>query len=840
MHPLILTAVFALGICTAAAAPATPPPWQSQALNRLASVQTEELPPLILSENGQAKADIVCPDQPYYRQIANLLKQYLDQACAANFAIITQQQPGRQAIFVGPSEHPQVQAACARAQTLPLETLLVESIADGIILTGRDADSPNRLKPKGRLDIGDRHQSRGTFFAAVDFLERMIGCRFYFAGIGVHVPDYAGQSVPVPPLSYADAPAFPFRALGYVGGSDFAKLKTTPGDATRINDLLRLGDVNQLTAWHTDSRWHEVYGQTHPEFFARRDDGSRAIGDRGRFSAYRCYSEPAGKQAHLDAINAWYAADGSDPTLATLFLANQREFGPNRRYIHWGIADAFRGCFCPACLALTDRQTPGGLYSGFVWRYLIDLARECKNRWPDKIVVSMLYGQYRTIPAWVAQENPGNLLIYTTSHGTLGQSAAFLKEPLVRADALRTIRQTRALSAEKTLIWEHYPHVPRASGFTIPYMIPHVYRDFFLEIRDEVAGSLFNGDPRYSYAMDALMLYMMYKIHWNPDFDVDACLHEFCTHLFGPAADDLRDYYQTLVDRWENLLWKDLPDPTRINYAALPRNFFWEESYPRPVRDRLEQTLQRAADKIPSGTLFRDRIDLMLAGTAPFFRQGRLYDRGLVYHYLCRPLTTAPQPHPEPDTEAEVIRLADNATGDVSDEVRAAIQIFHDAENICIIGSIRQNIPLKTQGGGQALPRDSDIWAANSLEIFLSTAQPGLTEAGFDQREQYHQIIIDPDGNILDGVKEVNHTINLGATLDLQLEVLPATPETFRFKLSIPFRTLHCLPPRAGQPWYVNFYWNTPQRGKGASFTWAGTGAHHDPGRFGTLEFRSE
>ncbi len=819
-------------------------PWNSPALSPVAITKHAGLPPLRIASQGRALTPIVCADAAYYGDIASLLKKYLDQACGANF-IITNQPPGEgRAIFVSPCGLPAVQAVFDRAQILPPESLAVACVPEGLVLAGKDAECENRLIAKAGLDINDRNQSRGTFFAALDFLERLVGVRFYFPGIGLHVPDYTRTDLSIPSVSYTDTPVFDMRALGYGGGSDMRLIKTTRADALFWNILMRLGDVKLRMGWHNDAHWHLVYGQAHPEYFALRTDGTRAVGDRGKYSAFRCYTSKDGFNAHIDAIGRWYGGGFQTKQDCELFLACNREFGPNRRYINWGIADAFRGCHCEECLKLTDPNTPGGLYSKFIWRYFIDLAKACKERWPDKALLTMTYGQYKYIPDFVARENPGNMIIFPASHGVMGHSAAFLKESNVWAACMRHLKQLSALSCERPHIWEHYPHAPRSTGFTIPYMAPHYYQQYFAAMKDKISGSLFNGDRRYSYALDSLMLYMMYKINWNPDFNVDVCVDEYCAVMFGPAAPEMLDYYRTIIDRWEKVKWRNLPDPEKVCYnSGLPKTVYWVETYPRNIRDELEGILRQALAKTEAGTIYYDRAKFMVDGTAPFFQQGRFFDLGKVYQYNCMPYT----PDRDKGLRADQWRpagirplvLARNDTGEPDDIVKSQIFMSYDKSNLYISGKIEQPDAFVTKGDGKKVERDGDIWSKDSLEIFLCTEQPGLAEAGLDQLGQYHQVVIDPDGSIFDGVKSIDGGFDIGANLDFTSKTIACRePPRFYFDLVIPFSELGCVLPKPGSQWHLNFYWNRQRDGKALSYTWAGTGAHHDSSRFGLLEFQ--
>ncbi len=803
-------------------------PYKSKGLTHVDISMQKKLPPLVIAKDGKASITIVCPKEKYYRQTAVLLKKYLEQATGAKFAITDKIPAKGRGIFIGNCNLPEVEKIFKKAQVLPDESFIIESIPQGIVLVGKDAFCKNRLKQSKALNVHDRKQSRGTFFAMTDFLERLIGVRFYFPGIGIHVPNLRKSEVLIPPVSYCDTPVFDFRDLGYGGGIDFKLLKASIQDVRDWNLLSKLADVNMKEAWHTDTKWPEVFGKTHPEYFALRKDGTRCVGDRGKFSSYRCYSSEAGFQAHIKAIDDYYKTGKGEELFVT------ERFAPNKRYISWGIADAFGGCNCENCRKLTDKDSEWGMYSNMIWKYVLKLAKECKKRWPDKIVKLHLYGRYREIPKFVEEQNPGNLLISSVRPGMDKSCAAFLKEPGMYAGSVRLVNYLRKLSAEKPYIWLHYPHAPFVNtGQRMPYLAPHYYRKFFLENKDKLSGVLFNGHRTYSYGTDVPMLYMMYKMSWNPDLDVDACVDEYCKVMFGPAAEKMKEYYTTVIDCWENTKLKKVPQGPLSR--SVPKSFYWKEVYPRKLRGHLEKVLLEALAKTKKGTIYNERVNFMVKGTAPFFDAGRYFDAGkknILTCYYRKPekLDGLPRTWWRDGVKGFSFVRNDNGKRD-QENLKGEIYLSHDDKKLYIGGKIISKDNFITRGKGKKSPRDSDIWAYDSLEIFLSTEQPGMKEAGLLQQSQYHQIIVDPDGSIYDAYQK-----DIAVNLNIDYKVINQKNRMY-FEMAIPFSELKCVKPEEGSKWYVNFYWNRKRDGKHQSYTWAGTGRHHDTSRFGELVF---
>ena len=255
-------------------------------------------------------------------------------------------------------------------------------------------DQPGNTNSKRLLTVSTNY-SRGSLFAAIDFLERMIGCRFYFPGkLGTCLPDYRKTTLTIPAVDYSDHPVFSFRMSSYQYHG-FADNKAAGSDNKKDRldwaYLMRIGDVDHQRHGHTDGKWHKLFAKSHPEYFALRKDGSRMIGKRAGHSVQRCYTSPGGLKANIDEIARYYK-DGKDYTAFA-----SKSMVPDKKYIRWWPNDGFKGCECPACQKLTDKNSTAP-HSRLIWNYIARLAAEVKKRWPDKKLMVPAYSSFRTPP----------------------------------------------------------------------------------------------------------------------------------------------------------------------------------------------------------------------------------------------------------------------------------------------------------------------------------------------------------------------------------------------------------------------------------------------------------
>jgi hypothetical protein len=80
--------------------------------------------------------------------------------------------------------------------------------------------------------------------------------------------------------------------------------------AQEWHPVLRFGTSTGLRSNHSMENWHALYGESHPEYFGLREDGTRAITaervSSGQNKSYNCFSEPGVLKQHLDNVDDYY------------------------------------------------------------------------------------------------------------------------------------------------------------------------------------------------------------------------------------------------------------------------------------------------------------------------------------------------------------------------------------------------------------------------------------------------------------------------------------------------------------------------------------------------------
>jgi hypothetical protein len=140
--------------------------------------------------------------QPVAWFAAGELTNFLSRAFGRTVPLVTAPTPGRTAIVVGTNEWSA--AAGVDVLSLPRDGFVHRTVPGRIYIAGRDSSRFNPAK--------NMMEEKATLFAVYDFLERRVGCRFYFPGVmGEVAPKTDSFAVPVG--EFTDAPDFTVRSV---------------------------------------------------------------------------------------------------------------------------------------------------------------------------------------------------------------------------------------------------------------------------------------------------------------------------------------------------------------------------------------------------------------------------------------------------------------------------------------------------------------------------------------------------------------------------------------------------------------------------------------------------
>ncbi len=367
------------------------------------------------------------------------------------------------------------------------------------------------------------HTSNATYYAAVSFLDRYAGVRFY-------MPGELWTSLPANHEAAFDGNDFvsqPFVVSGFISGISTKAL----GDedwGRRIGASRRKGGTHQHDMWTIFPA--DKLASTHPEIYPIYD-GKRYIPKDANDQGWQPdFTEPATLETAKKSITDYFQAN------------------PAAEYIAVSINDSYRWSASEKNLqiiAAFKAKDPSGDYtleatSDIYWRFMNQLATWLSEKFPGKLLIGLAYGPTREPPSFKLADN---IVAFAVFH--LGEFPGYITPWDAPVPAL-----DRWLAVAK-----HFGDHDWYEGDG--YLIPRIYSDMwsqFLRLLAARESSAFMHTEAYpNWGFDGPKIYVMAKMWWNPQADPRALTRQFCDDMFGPAAQPMDAYFLEIEALWNQL-----------------------------------------------------------------------------------------------------------------------------------------------------------------------------------------------------------------------------------------------------------------------------------------------
>ena len=314
-----------------------------------------------MAEKRQTRYRIVVGPEalPPERHAAEELAAFLQESTGAEFRIVIAAEAGKgPAILVGPGPHLEKVAPDLDLEALGSDGLIVETREKNLILVG------------GR--------PRGTLYAVYDFLEDVLGCRWWSSEVS-HIPRH--DRLEVPELQVREVPILEYREAywSHALGSDWAVRHRCNGNSTNLDEVH--GGKHLYRGWV-----HTFYSLVSPqEHFAEHPEWYSEIdGERKWERAQLCVTNEALQIFIIEKVKTWLRESPE----ATIVSVSQNDWEGR--------------CECADCMALEERE---GSPSGPVLHLVNRVAEAIEREFPH-VAVSTLAYQYTRKPPSPRQATP--------------------------------------------------------------------------------------------------------------------------------------------------------------------------------------------------------------------------------------------------------------------------------------------------------------------------------------------------------------------------------------------------------------------------------------------------
>lgn len=575
-----------------------------------------------LTENGKARSVIVVADapSPAAKAAAAILRDHLRAMSGAELEIASASaiqggHQGQMLVLVGTS--PLVSKLGLSAEGLGPGGICIHTSSGALALFGPDGETPS--------------DPWGTLYAVTTFLEDHLGCRYLWPGESgkvipkrptITVGDIHVRYTPkirqrhIRSLGYSDRLQVGLDRLGFTE-EDFLRLhKEAMAVALADPGWFRwhhIGGTMNLRSGHAFGHYWAKYGKDHPDWFAMQPSGSRdqsLAGNRARL----CTSNPGLiEQIARDKIVELSA----DPARTSVSLA------PND-------GGRLTFCMCDRCKALDPPE-------GRKIHLLYDDAtgKQIERRYFDYVsLTDRMVAFYNAIAERVTKVHPQGLLV---ADAYSVYSAPPVKRKLHPNIVVRFVPMTylndegrkKALSdwdawsraASKIYFRPNFLNGGRRVG-TLLVFAHKMGGDLRYLSRHGMVGTDFDS-CLHNWATHGLNHYVLAKLLWNPDGDVDALIDEYCRSGFGPAAAPIKRYFARVEQITDGIARQtDSADARRLDIT---------EPYTPQVIAELSELLKQA-EKLAAG-------DKAVLGRIAFLRQGLAFTdvQARAYRFLEQP-----------------------------------------------------------------------------------------------------------------------------------------------------------------------------------------------------------
>ncbi|MCK5801833.1 MAG: DUF4838 domain-containing protein [Lentisphaeria bacterium] len=449
--------------------------------------------PFALVRDGASQVVIYhAPDAPTsVQQGVEELRDYVREATGAELAIV--QEPRTPMVCIG--DNAAARAAGIRVTDIPLEGFRILTKDGNLYIVGNDTEDGERTPAGGT--------SNGTRNGAYVFLEKFLGIRWLMPGEhGDYVPKTT--SVTIPETDLSDAPFFLNRRVPYT--------QQRRPEVIRWWARQRLGWSLALSHGHN---WRRPIPASlfdeHPDWFPMR--GGMRVPPTGRYKL--CTTNPGLIRAFADAAIAHFDAR------------------PESTSYSLSPSDSAGYCECPNCLKLYEPDPHGKRsVTPAILTFYNAVARLVAQKYPDKKLAGYVYAGYVYPPRVPIKLEPNVFLVWAPSF----DYGYTLFRP-----GLQT--EWEALLAQWGKVTENISYydlpvnvstelgTPNPPGLKIlKFLYPRLKKA-------KIKGVYVYGISAWGRA--APLNYLLARLAWNPDADVEALFDEYCAKAYGQGGDDI-------------------------------------------------------------------------------------------------------------------------------------------------------------------------------------------------------------------------------------------------------------------------------------------------------------
>jgi hypothetical protein len=514
-----------------------------------------------LASDGGTDYRIVIAGEPavQVRAAADELAEHLKQVTGAEFPIASDgAASGNRRILVGPSKALDALKLDIDFEGLGPEGFVIRTVGDSLVITGG---------PK-----------RGTINGVYTFLEDVIGCRWYTPAFSV-IPEK--RTLSIEPIDIQFVPPFESRFVfgGCAGHIDWAARQ-------RLNTLFFEVSVWTPGYLKTFIDHPKLAGSIYYAGYPHHTLGHNGLLPYAEFEAHPDY---------FALVNGRRFREGqpcmTHPDLLPLVVGNAKKWikeRPGSRILSISQRDGDfvnHGCHCSRCNDLYAKQTLTEVNVNFVNRVAAELVKDH----PDVLVDTLAYHWTRKPPKDLTMHE--NTVVRYCAGGATCYYHNLDECELNKARGIFEGLLEWIRISPRVWVW-YYVH---GGDELHPIPVFNSISHNFKAMRDAGVKGFFIQTSwgtmlRNGGGLLDLQAYLFAKVIWDPDYDVQKGIEEFCRDSFGAAAPKILDFIKMVNDESSYIGVPEYGQSAVEEYPSAFKRFHTAGGWMTPMRpEKLRQ-----------------------------------------------------------------------------------------------------------------------------------------------------------------------------------------------------------------------------------------------------------
>ena len=334
---------------------------------------------------NRKNVEIVVPEKSPKTVVfaAEELKKSLGESLGGKIPVVNKPDNNKISIILG--DNTLSRKAGISIKDIPRDGYIIKSLGKDIYILGQDDPKRNPVKLL-RTGSWPNYYERGTLFGVYDFLERIVGVRFYFPGkIGTVVPKH--KSLKVGKLDILNFPDFTARKFSKYSGRWYEgnnrDFKFVPGKNLNFMRLRMATSVIPNCHGLARMGYLDRFGKSNPEYFALRSNGKRHNNPSMSHPGQLCYNSGIRDEVYKDAKAYLTGKPASSRGASHKGRVHWNPSACQPGYFNPMPQDGYYPCRCPKCIKYYKGGNPA--ISKFMWEFVVDIANRLqKTKSPAK------------------------------------------------------------------------------------------------------------------------------------------------------------------------------------------------------------------------------------------------------------------------------------------------------------------------------------------------------------------------------------------------------------------------------------------------------------------------